>query len=161
MTRFEKALLRWSAFIVAVTGFIYMGMKYGLQPAQPWDAVNHPLQPLVLKLHILSAPVLVFAIGLITTRHIWRHYRENVTKGRRSGITTALVAVPMVVSGYLIQAVTHVGWLQALAIAHITFSVIFTAGMLVHDATTGRRAKKTPPRGARHVSASGRVRVPR
>ena len=156
MTRFEKALLRWSAFIVAVTGFVYMGMKYGLQPAQPWDAVNHPLQPLVLKLHILSAPFLVFAIGLIATRHIWRHYRENVIKGRRSGITTVLVAGPMVLTGYLIQAVTHVGWLQALAIAHIAFSVVFTVGMLVHDAATRRRAKK-PPQRSRGVSPSARV----
>lgn len=154
MTRFEKGLLQWSAFIVALTGFIYMGMKYGLQPAQPWDAVNHPLQPLVLKLHILSAPVLVFAIGLITTRHIWRHYRENVTKGRRSGITTALVVGPMVVSGYLIQAVTDVGLLQALVIGHIAFSVVFTAGLLVHDLATGRRAKRR-----RSAAASARAGV--
>lgn len=151
MTRFEKGLLQGSAIIVAGTGFVYMGMKYGLQPAQPWDAVNHPLQPLILKLHILSAPFLVFAIGLIATRHIWRHYRENVAKGRRSGITTVLFTGPMVVTGYLIQAVTHVGWLQAIAMGHIAFSVVFTAGLLVHEVAVRRRS----------VRADSAARVPR
>lgn len=143
MTRFEKGLLQASAILVAVTGFLYLGMKYGLQPAQPWDAVNHPLQPLILKVHILSAPFLVFAIGLIATRHIWRHYRENVAKGRRSGITTVLFTGPMVVTGYLIQAVTHVGWLQAIAMGHIAFSIVFTGGLLVHEIVVRRRSVRS------------------
>lgn len=138
MTRLEKRLLWGSTAVVAATGFVYMWMKYALTPAQPWDAVNHPLQPLVLKLHILSAPVMVFAIGMIATRHIWTHYREQVARGRRSGITAAVVIVPMVLTGYLIQAVTHTGWLAAIAYAHIGFSVVFSAGLALHGLATRR-----------------------
>jgi hypothetical protein len=145
VNRFEKRLLLGSAVVVAVTGFVYMGMKYGLEPAQPWDAINHPLQPLVLKLHIVSAPFLVFAIGLISARHIWAHYRENTAAGRRSGLTTALVAGPMVLTGYLIQAITQVTWLEAIAMAHIAASIVFTAGLLVHNLVAGLRSRRDGP----------------
>lgn len=150
MNRFEKRLLWGSSGAVILTGFVYLWMKYALTPAQPWDVVNHPLQPLVLKLHILVAPVMVFAIGMITTRHIWRHFRENVARGRRSGITAALVVVPMVVTGYLIQAVTHAGWLKAIAYAHIGFSVVFSLGLALHYVATRnarRRQRRLPVPG--------------
>ncbi len=154
MTRFEKRLLWVSTAVVALSGFVYLWMKYVLTPAQPWDAVNHPLQPLVLKLHILTAPVMVFAIGMITTRHIWAHYRENVVRGRRSGLTAALVILPMIVTGYLIQAVTHTGWLAAIAYAHIGFSVVFTVGLGLHGLVAGQRLRRG--RGARGGTTAAR-----
>lgn len=157
MTRFEKRLLWGSTGVVAATGFVYLWMKYALSPAQPWDVVNHPLQPHVLKLHILAAPVMVFAIGMITTRHIWRHFRENVARGRRSGLTAALVVVPMVVTGYLIQAVTHVGWLKGIAYAHIGFSIVFTLGLGAHGVATraARRSRLRQGRGEPEEPAGG------
>lgn len=145
MTRFEK----WSVWLTsvgtAVTGFIYLWMKYFLTPTEPWAVVNHPWQPWVLKAHIVVAPLLVFAIGLITMRHIWRHFRTGMRRGRRSGLTTALVTGPMVATGYLIQVFTGEGWVKAMALSHIAVGVIYALGLVLHQAMIRRSFPAAPP----------------
>ena len=69
-------------------------------------SIHHPLQPLVLKLHVLSAPVLVFALGVVYTRHVVRQWRSGRSAGRSSGVGIVSTLLPMVLSGYLIQTVS-------------------------------------------------------
>ena len=168
MRPFQRRLVRWSSWATGITGLVYLWMEYVLVPAEPWAAINHPLQPWVLKAHILVSPVLVFAVGTIAVDHVWRHWLSGIRAGRRSGALLALVVVPMVLSGYLIQAVTHPGWLSATAWAHIGLGVLFLAGLVAHlevfrrgrrprameDAGSGSRAGED---GA--SSAEGRRRV--
>ena len=92
-----------------------------------------PLQAWVLKAHIISAPVLVFAVGLVATDHIWRHFRNNVRLGRRSGVSMMWVVAPMVLTGYLIQAVIHPGWLVFLAWLHLACGVVYVLALLLHQ----------------------------
>lgn len=156
MTRFERWSVWLSSLATAVTGFVYAWMKYLLAPANPWDAVNHPLQPLVLKLHIVAAPLCVFAIGLITMRHIWRHLRSGMRHGRRTGVTTAWFAAPMILSGYLIQAVTAERWLVALAWSHIAFGTVYAVGLALHQVMIRRLAAGArPPRGRAAETSAG------
>ncbi|HET7039393.1 MAG TPA: hypothetical protein VFH97_05865 [Gemmatimonadales bacterium] len=149
MTPFERWSIRITTALVTLTGLVYAWMKYLLEPAEPWAAINHPLQPLVLKAHILAAPLLVFALGMIVTRHVWRHIRERVGTGRRSGWSLVLTAATMTASGYLIQAVTHEGWLHWLAMAHLATGTVFAASILLHQAAAARaRRRRTGPGGA-------------
>jgi hypothetical protein len=150
MSTWEKHLIWWSTAAVALTGFVYAWMKYLLQPADEWAIVNHPLQPLILKLHILVAPVLVFAIGLITSRHILAHLRSRTPSGRRSGTSAALIIVPMILSGYLMQAVTHSGLLSALGYLHLAVGTVYAAAFLAHALATRRlrRARGSDRRAA-------------
>lgn len=157
MTRFERWLVWGSTAAVSLTGFVYAAMKYLMQPADEFAVVNHPLQPLVLKLHIITAPVLVFAIGMIALRHIWPHFRAGVKYARRSGIATAAVIAPMVLTGYLVQAVTHVPLLTALAWSHLALGTVFALGAAAHVAVTRRpRQRRDDP-----VSISRSRRDPR
>ncbi len=133
MTRFERWSVWVTSLLTTVTGLVYLWMKYGLESGEPWSVVNHPLQPLILKLHIVTAPLLVFAIGLITLRHVWRHFQNRIRSGRRSGVVMALVIGPMILTGYLIQAVTHEGWLTALAWSHIGFGLVYAVLLIVHQ----------------------------
>jgi hypothetical protein len=140
MTRFERYFVWGSTAAVSVSGFGYAAVKYLVQPTDPFAVVNHPLQPVLLKLHVLTAPIFVFAVGLIAMRHIWPHFRAGIRRGRRSGLSAALVLVPMVASGYFIQTVTHIGWLQALVVVHLVTGTVFAAGAAAHRlATAGRR----------------------
>jgi len=50
-----------STVLVAGTGVVYAGMRYLLAPADPFAVVNHPLPPTIQHLHVLVAPLLVFA----------------------------------------------------------------------------------------------------
>ncbi|MFQ6045552.1 MAG: hypothetical protein ACE5PT_04215 [Gemmatimonadales bacterium] len=155
MSRFEKWSVWITTLLTTVTGLVYMWMKYFIEPTDAWSVVNHPWQPLVLKLHIVVAPFMVFALGMVTVGHVWRHYRNGLRPGRRSGIVTALAALPMIVSGYLIQAITHMGLLRAMVVAHIGVGILYVVGLGVHQLMVQRGAEEEA--GAYRVSS---VRTP-
>lgn len=152
MRPFPRRLLWISSLLTGATGLVYMWMKYLLEPVDAWAVINHPLQPLVLKAHILVAPVMVFAVGLIAGDHIWRHYRQGVRAGRRSGLLAMGVFVPMVLTGYLIQAVTHVTWLQAVAWSHMITGMLYLVGLLLHHRVF--RTRRTEERSVAEVTAT-------
>ena len=58
MTRFERWAVWVTSVLTFVTGVVYLWMKYFLVSDDPFAVVNHPLQPVVLKLHIVVAPLL-------------------------------------------------------------------------------------------------------
>jgi hypothetical protein len=132
MTRFERWAVWSTSILTAVTGVVYLWMKYFVVSDDPFAVVNHPLQPAVLKAHILVAPMLTFAIGLVAVRHIWRHIQARVQRGRRSGLATAFMVAPMILTGYVVQAVTGEGLLRAMALSHIGLGVIYALGLVAH-----------------------------
>ena len=154
MTRFERWSVWFTSLATVVTGFVYLWMKYLMTPAEPWSVINHPLQPWVLKAHILVAPLLVFSVGLVAMKHIWRHYRSARRTARRTGITTALVLGPMVISGYLIQSVTAEGLLRVVAIAHMVTGSVYAAGLLAHQLVVRRFVNGSRGAGAAAPAAA-------
>lgn len=151
MTRFE----RWSVWLTTagtlVTGVVYWWMKEMLTPAEPWAVVNHPLQPWVLKAHILVAPFQVFSVGLITSRHVWRHFRMGVRKGRRSGLLAAGTFAAVAITGYGLQVVTADLLIRVLAWSHLALGVAYSLGVAVHWPAT----RSATPREADRPAATG------
>ena len=139
MTRFQRLLFWASTAATTASGLVYFWMKYLLVASDPWAVANHPLQPLMLKLHILAAPIMLFAVGLIWTDHIWRHIRSGLPTGRRTGVLSAAVFGPLVLSGYLIQAVTAPGFLAVVTWGHIGLGVACGAGVVLHQLAVRRR----------------------
>lgn len=135
MNSFQKWLVWCSSALTGVTGLVYWWLKNRMEPLDEFAVINHPLQPWMLKAHILVAPVMVFAFGAIAGEHVWRHYRQGVRAGRRSGLVSAWLIAPMMLSGYLIQTATHTGWLSALAWAHLATGVVYLVGLLAHHPT--------------------------
>ncbi len=133
MSRFEKSMLWITAGATTLTGIGLLWTKYFVSGDDPWAVINHPLQPWMLKSHIVVSPLLIFALGLISARHVWNHYRTRVRWGRKSGLLTAAVTVPMVLSGYLIQVITHIGWLRAIVVVHIVAGFIFALVAVAHQ----------------------------
>lgn len=131
MSRFEKWSLLISLGLAGLSGLGLMWTKYLLSNDDPWAAINHPLQPWFLKIHIVVTPLLVFALGLVTARHIWPHLRSS--RRASSGLAIALLAAPLIVSGYLIQTVIEPRLLAMLAVAHIGLGVLFVASFTAHQ----------------------------
>lgn len=156
-----KWLLAGSSVATGITGIVYAWMKYLMEPSQPWAVINHPLQPWMLKAHILVAPVLVFAFGLIAVEHAWKHFRCLVPAGRRSGILAGALFAPMVVSGYLIQVVTHAGWLRAMVWAHLISGSIYLVAFLLHQRIFRRGRSSRSGRGRRRSRERPREAAPR
>jgi hypothetical protein len=139
LSSFERWAVWTTSVATFVTGVVYIWLKYLLVSDDPFAVVNHPLQPVFLKAHILVAPLLVFSIGMVAIRHVWRHIQSGMQEGRRSGLVTVLALAPMILSGYLIQAVTEGGWLKAMAISHIALGIIYGLGLMAHQFAAGGR----------------------
>jgi hypothetical protein len=139
VTTFEKWSVWVTSALVFATGFVYLGMKYWLPAPAGFSIVRHPLQPLFLKLHVLSAPLLLLALGAIALRHVWRHFITGTRQGRASGLASVLTAGSMVLTGYLLQVFTDEGWLRVLALAHIMTGLVYGAALLVHQIMVRRR----------------------
>ncbi len=139
MNRLEAWAVHLSTLAVGGTGLVYAWMRYLLQPSDPYAVVNHPLQPTVQHLHVLAAPFLVFAAGLVWRRHAWSQWREGVSRRRRSGLGMLLALAPMVVSGYLLQTTVTAGWHAAWVGIHLGASALWLLGWGGHVAIALRR----------------------
>jgi hypothetical protein len=133
VTRFESWAVHLSNLLVGGTGLVYAWMLYLVRPTDPYAVINHPWQPQVQHLHILVAPLLVFAVGMVWQRHVWSHWSKGVRKGRRTGLSMALTLAPMVVSGYLIQTAVDGGWRKAWVVVHLIASGLWVVGYLAHQ----------------------------
>ena len=131
MTAAEKVLLHLANALVAGTGAVYAVMAYLLPPAEEWAVVNHPWQPHVQHLHVLAAPALVFAVGVLWGRHVLPHLRNGGT-GRRSGVGLLVGFAPMVVSGALIQTAVDPGWRGIWVAVHLAASGLWLAALAMH-----------------------------
>ena len=132
MSGFKKWLVWTTSVLTGVTGLIYWWMDEFLQPIDEFAIINHPLQPWLLKAHIIIAPVLVFALGVIWMNHIWKHIRISMQGARKSGLIAVVLITPMVFSGYLIQAVISPVLLTVLVWIHIGGGLFYLLGLLVH-----------------------------
>lgn len=143
MTRFQRRLLYASTLIATASGTAYFIMKRFMTPVDTWAVINHPLEPWALKLHVLSAPVMLFAVGLITTQHIWRSIRSRLPTGRGSGMIAVATFMPLVLSGYLLQTSTSTTALDILSWGHLALGLICAAALPAHRiAVKGRRRKR-------------------
>lgn len=160
MSRFEKWAVWSTSILTVLTGVAYFVTKYLFSSPDPYSVVGHPWQPFFLKAHILVSPLLLFALGTITVHHVWDHFVSGIRWSRRTAILTAVMVIPMVATGYLIQVFTGRGWVQAMAVSHIVFGAVYGAGLLAHtliirrgrredgDGSAGRRAGVRPETGS-------------
>lgn len=153
MTRFQRWLLYASTIAATVSGVTYFWLRRFVEPADSWAVVNHPLEPWALKVHVLTAPLMLFAVGLITTQHIWRSLRSSLPTGRRSGVIGAALFGPLVLSGYLIQTVTDALVLEALGWTHLVLGLVCAGAILIHRRVV-RGGRRRPGRGALPVIRS-------
>jgi hypothetical protein len=127
-----------------VTGVVYAVMRYILQPAEEWAVVNHPWQPHFQHIHVLVAPALVFAIGLIWQSHVLAKFR-NGRKGRMTGLVLLGAFVPMVASGYAVQITVSEVWRSGWIVAHLVTSGLWVLVFAAHMVSKWAKQEKKPP----------------
>jgi hypothetical protein len=159
MKAHHRWLLLWSSILTGGTGLIYWWMKHMMDPVSEWAVINHPLQPWVLKTHILVSPILVFSLGLIASDHILAQLKTSNRSGQGSGLLAVFLLAPMGFSGYLIQAVTHPDWLSVLAWTHLATGCLYLAGLVFHRASVRSRTVPRRSRVESPVPVSGETPI--
>ncbi len=132
MTLLERWSLHVASLLVGLTGLLYGWLRYFGQRAGEFGLEPHPLQALLQHLHVLTAPVLVFTLGLVVKVHVLPLWRRGRASGRPSGVVLALIMGPMVMAGYLVQVATDPTWRGACAWVHGLASLLFLLGYAVH-----------------------------
>lgn len=134
MKRWESISFHVLTIIVSVSGFVFLYMKYFLETDDPFALVNHPLQPAMLKAHLLASPFLILVAGMIFSSHIVTKLGNRKTPPHRMSGLFSLVTFPlMVLSGYLLQVTTHQILSRYLLIVHLASGVTFTGAYLLHQ----------------------------
>jgi hypothetical protein len=131
MSNLQRLVLHLSAGLVALSGILYALALYfteGLAALQPW----------IRTLHIVAAPVLVFALGWIASSHMVPKLWNAMGLERYSGFAVGWIAIPMVLSGYLLQ-VSGGGFRSAMEMTHWTSAALFVIGYLVHALARNRQ----------------------
>ncbi|HEU5179728.1 MAG TPA: hypothetical protein VFW45_02985 [Candidatus Polarisedimenticolia bacterium] len=161
--RSEKILLLAASLATGVSGLVYGWMRHFARSQDPFSVVSHPWQPQVAALHILAAPVLVFGLGLITRDHIIGRFRDpRARRGRKTGIVAAALLIPMVASGYVLQALGSQAWRDATGWLHLGLGFLYLLLLAAHLRFSSPGAA-SPARGAREGAAipGGRRRLKR
>lgn len=132
MTRLEAWSLHLSNALVGGTGLVYAWMRYLAEPADEFAVVNHPWQPQVQHLHVLVAPALVFAVGVVWRAHVWVRVRSGFRARRPTGLALALSFAPMTASGYLLQTAGAEPWRTIWIWVHVATSLLWCLAYGVH-----------------------------
>ena len=133
MTVAERWTHHISNLLVGGTGLAYAVLRHLVKPADPFAVVNHPLEPLVQHLHVIVAPLLIFAVGVSWQRHIAARLRRRDLPRYRSGLAAVLALLPMVTSGYLLQTTVDDSWRKAWIVVHLVSSALWLLGYVVHQ----------------------------
>ena len=144
MKPWERWTFNLSALVVAVTGFVYLWMKYFQQSTDPFSVVNHPWQPAILGLHVVASPAFTLMFGIILNSHIMKKLRATRLPNRRSGYASLVTFALMILSGYLLQVSSSEQWLQSLVVVHIAsggvFSVVYASHLVISASLARKRA---------------------
>jgi hypothetical protein len=136
MTRAEAWFAHATTALVGGTGLIYGWMRYLATPEDEFAVVNHPWQPALQSLHILFAPLTVFACALVWRNHVWARVRSGYPSRRRTGLILFGAFFPMVFSGYLLQTATAEVWNAVWIWTHGLASCLWLGTYLVHQLTS-------------------------
>jgi len=148
VTAAERHLFRAALAITTATGLAYWVMRDFMRPRDEFSVLGHPWQPYALAGHLLVAPVLVFALGLIARDHILEGIRsKGAIAGWRTGLGLLALAAPMVLSGYGLQVITGAELRRVVALVHLVSGLLFATLFLAHAviAVLGRRAAAARP----------------
>jgi len=152
MKRWERWTFNALSLAVAVTGFVYLWMKYALQNDDPFAVVNHPWQNGMLDLHVVASPAFILMFGIVFNSHVMKKLRAPRLPNRRSGFVSLGTFAAMVVSGYLLQVSSSEAWLQALVVLHVASGAIFSVAYAIHLVLSASLARARPIPAVREVA---------
>lgn len=96
------------------------------------SSVNTDFRQLVLKTHILFSVVFVFFLGSMVTAHVIPHVKNKVQKARKSGLWLLTPTMIMVISGFMLQVISSIYFLEVNYWIHVVSGTIYFLAFVLH-----------------------------
>lgn len=132
----QRTVVLVAAAALLVTGVAWLPFHY------LWGAgtgeLPHPLEAWLMRAHGLTAPLGLFAAGVVASSHVSRGWR--LRQRRRTGLGLALLGGMVIVSGYALAYLVPESWHAAVGWGHTGLGVVAFGLGLVHR-RLGRRAR--------------------
>ncbi len=132
MKRSSARLTHAANGLVCISGLLYGGLRYGARREGDFGPESHPLEDPLRSLHIICAPLLIWAVAAIWQEHILPHLCGPATERRTTGLVLVSTFAPMVLSAYLLQVSVGEAWRTLWLWLHLASSLVWLATMLVH-----------------------------
>jgi hypothetical protein len=132
MRRRDAVLNHLACFFVGLSGVAYGLMKYFIAGADPDSRAGHPWQQPMLKIHVVTAPFLIFGLGLVFSGHALKRLQGGEEPGRTSGAGLLALATPLVLTGPLIQVLTGDAARQWAGWSHAVLGVVYLLAYAAH-----------------------------
>jgi hypothetical protein len=136
LTRAQSLFFRFADLVVSGSGLAYAYFVFVAAPsADDFSVVASPLQPVMQHLHVLAAPLLVFAVGWLWSQHAMKrfgHARAGLKPGKFSGYALLFLFFPMAMTGYLLQVSVDETLRRTMSLAHTALSLAWVASSAVH-----------------------------
>jgi len=130
--RSEARFTHLSVLLAVTTGFAYGALLYFGESEDEFGMVAHPWSPTMHLLHVVTVPLFVFALGMLWQHHIVAKLRSGQRSRRRTGVLLLSQALPMIISGYLLQVAVDESWRILWQYTHVISSILFTIVFPVH-----------------------------
>jgi FAD:protein FMN transferase len=121
-----------SLLLASLTGLAYGWTRCFGERSGPFGPEPHPWTSPLQHAHVLAAPLLVFALGVMAQGHVAPRLRSGCPSGRRTGWMLLGLATPMVFAGYGIQVAMDPLLRTVLAWVHGISALAFLLGFLAH-----------------------------
>ena len=141
MRRGDKRAVYAAAGLVAITGLGYGYLLYFGEFEDEFGPVAHPWTAPLQAAHVLTAPLFVFALGLIWHYHVVQKLKSGAPQRRRTGLALLSQALPMIATGYLLQVSVDEWWRDLWIWSHVVTSVLFLAAFAAHLLARVRRGR--------------------
>ncbi|MFK7742010.1 MAG: hypothetical protein AB8H80_16965 [Planctomycetota bacterium] len=140
MRRVDKRVTYLSVLLVAGSGVGYGALRYFGEVEDEFGLAMHPWLPSLQAWHVATAPLFVFALGLIWHHHILAKLKSGARARRRTGLLLLSQSLPMVASGYALQVSVDEDWRFAWVVAHCITSILFVVLFVLHLLSRSRAA---------------------
>ena len=125
-------MVHLSVLAAGLTGVVYGVMRYLLEPADEFALVNHPAEASWKAAHIVLAPLLLFACGLVWRGHVWPRVAARMPERRITGLALFLLLLPMTASGYLLQVSEADSWRELWIWTHAGTGTLWVLAYIAH-----------------------------
>lgn len=150
MTKSSAWFTHVAWLLIAVTGVLYAWMRYLCEPDDPMALANHPLEPMTLAAHVITAPLFVFALGLLWRTHILVKLRSRTAARKVTGYSLLILAIVCTASGYLLQVsiseLLRAVWTWTHAATGLALVVVYLLHQFAPRTAPSNQRKSVPAR---------------